>query len=132
MQNVTGVLPGGAGKLLLALVHCFLGVSGQICHRHERKEPFLAGTPRILPGELAVLSCFESFKPSFCCYLCVLIQCSFSTVQSQGEGEINCKSNSQVIVSGYKRDSKPPAYLQSVHLWVFWFVALGDDGSAFR
>lgn len=65
MQNVTGVLPAGVGKLLLALVHGFLGVTGQIYHRHDRKEPFLAVTPGILPGEHAVLLCFQSLKFSF-------------------------------------------------------------------
>lgn len=65
MQNVTGVLLGGVGKLLFALVHGFLGVTGQIYHRHDRKEPFLAGTPGILPGEHTVLVVFLKFYIQF-------------------------------------------------------------------
>lgn len=58
MQNGSGALPAGQGTYCLLWFMGFLGISGQIYHRHDKKRPFLAATPGVLPREHTVLSCF--------------------------------------------------------------------------
>lgn len=60
MQNITGVFLGGLGKLLLALVHGFLSITGQIYPQHDRKEPgspygLLTGKRKVFPSRFSIL-----------------------------------------------------------------------------